>query len=116
MLPKLLLISGRHVKMKHCIVQITPKALNDMEEIYNYISEHLLAPKSAMELYNRIADAIEKLDVFPERMKIMQSEPEHSMELRHMIVDKYSVFYVIKDEYVIVTRILYGASDISKRC
>ncbi|SCL97222.1 hypothetical protein PP176A_3173 [Sporanaerobacter sp. PP17-6a] len=74
-----------------------------------------MAPKSAMELYNRIADAIEKLDVFPERMKIMQSEPEHSMELRHMIVDKYSVFYVIKDEYVIVTRVLYGASDISKR-
>lgn len=45
----------------------------------------------------------------------MESEPEHTMGLRQLPVDNYSVFYVIKEEYVIVTRVLYSASDISKQ-
>lgn len=40
---------------------------------------------------------------------------EHSKEIRRMVVDNYSVFYVIQDEKVIVTDVLYSASDIDKR-
>jgi len=40
-----------------------------MEEIYNYIAEQLQAPETAMGQYNRIADAIETLDTFPERLR-----------------------------------------------
>jgi len=47
----------------------TDKALSDMEEIYNYIAEQLQAPETAMGQYNRIADAIETLDTFPERLR-----------------------------------------------
>ncbi len=101
--------------MMNYMTQITSKALNDMKAIYNYITEQLLAPEAAMEQYNRIADAIESLNVLPERIKIMDSEPEHSMELRRMSVDNYSIFYIIQDELVIVTRVLYSASDVSKR-
>ena len=42
----------------------------------------------------------------------MDSEPEKRMELRRMPVDNYSVFYTIRDERVIVTDVLYTASDI----
>lgn len=101
--------------MKHYIVQITDKALEDMEEIYDYIAMQLQAPENAMGQYNRIAEAIEMLDMFPERVKIMDSEPEHTMGLRQLSVDNYSVFYVIKEERVIVARVLYSASDISRR-
>jgi len=65
-----------------------------------------------MKQYNRIADEILTLDTFPERYKIMDSEPEKRMELRRMHVDNYSVFYTIRDERVIVTDVLYTASDI----
>ena len=68
--------------MKQYKVQITDKALNDMEEIYTYIAEKLQAPENAMGQYNRIAKAIEELNVFPERVSVMESEPEHSMGLR----------------------------------
>ena len=37
------------------------------------------------------------------------------MRFRHLVVDNYSVFYVIKDERVIVMRVLYSASDIEVR-
>lgn len=101
--------------MKQYTIQITDKALADMEEIYNYIAEQLLAPENAIGQYNRIAEAIQKLNVFPERIQIMESEPEHTLGLRQLPIDNFSVFYVIEDNRVVVTRVLYSASDISRR-
>lgn len=62
--------------MKQYKVEITKEALQDMEDIYNYIAIDLLAPDNAMGQYNRIADEILTLDTFPERFRIMDSEPE----------------------------------------
>jgi plasmid stabilization system protein ParE len=101
--------------MKQYSVQITDKALEDMEEIYSYIAEQLQAPENAMGQYNRIAEAIQKLNIFPERVRVMESEPEHTMGLRQLPIDNFSAFYVIEEDKVIVTRVLYSASDISKR-
>ena len=101
--------------MKQYTVRITDKALADMEEIYNYIAIQLQAPENAMGQYNRIAEAIEELYVFPERVKLMESEPERIMGLRQLVIDNYSVFYVIEGMDVIVTRVLYSAMDISRR-
>lgn len=67
--------------MKQYKVEITKEALQDMEDIYNYIAIDLLAPDNAMGQYNRIADEILTLDTFPERFRIMDSEPEKRMEL-----------------------------------
>lgn len=100
--------------MKQYTVRITDKTLADMEEIYNYIAIQLNAPENAMRQYNRIAGAIEGLHIFPERAKLMESEPERMMGLRQLVVDNYSAFYVIEDMEVIVTRVLYSV-DISKR-
>lgn len=101
--------------MKQYVVRITDRALADMEEIYNYIAIQLQAPENAMGQYNRIAEAIEGLNVFPERVKFVESEPERIMGLRQLVIDNYSVFYVIEDIDVIVTRVLYTAMDISRR-
>ena len=48
--------------MKQYKVEITKEALQDMEDIYNYIAIDLLAPENAMGQYNRIADEILTLD------------------------------------------------------
>ena len=48
-------------------VEISEAALDDMEGIYNYIAETLLAPESAIGQYNRIAEAIISLEAFPQR-------------------------------------------------
>ena len=101
--------------MKKYKIQITDHALSDMENIYNYIAEQLQAPDTAMEQYNTIADAVETLDMFPERIKLMDIRKEYALELRKMTVDNYSIFFHIKEDHVIVTNILYSGSDISKR-
>ena len=37
------------------------------------------------------------------------------LEIRRMLVDNYSVFFVIQDDKVVVTDVLYSASDIDRR-
>ena len=37
------------------------------------------------------------------------------LEIRRMLVDNYSVFFVIQDDKVVVTDVLYSASDIERR-
>lgn len=96
-------------------VEITKAVLQDMEDIYNYIALELLSPDAAMEQYNRIADEILTLDIFPQRNRVMDSEPERRMELRRMFVDNYTLFYTIRGYRVIVTDVLYSASDIEAR-
>lgn len=101
--------------MEQYKVEITKEALQDMEDIYNCIALELLSPENAMGQYNRIADEILTLDIFSQRYRITDSEPEKQMELRRMLVDNYSVFYTIRADKVIVTDVLYTASDIEAR-
>lgn len=101
--------------MKRYVVEITDEALADMEQLYNHIAYVLQTPENAMNQYNRIADAILTLDTLAERNHIMESEPERRREMRRLLVDNYSVFYVIQRDKVIVTDVLYSASDIESR-
>ena len=96
-------------------VKITDEALADMEKIYEYIATQLLAPENAMGQYNRIADAILTLDSFPDRFALFELEPEHSWGMRRMVVDNYLVCYMVDSGVVIVTDVLYGASNIHMR-
>ena len=96
-------------------VKITDEALADMEKIYNYIANELLAPENAMGQYNRIADAILTLDAIPERFSLFELEPEHSWGMRRMGVDNYLVCYMVDLGVVTVTDVLYGASNVHMR-
>ena len=77
--------------MKRYTVQITDAARADMEEIYRYIAEKLRSPGSARGQYNRIADEILSLEVFPERYRAVDFEPERSAGLRRMLVQLFGV-------------------------
>lgn len=68
--------------MKQYNVKITSKALVDMEALHDYIADELLNPDAAMGQYNRIADAIESLKMFPERCRLFDSQPEHELGMR----------------------------------
>ena len=49
--------------MKQYDVKISHAALSDMEQIYSYIADRLLEPDTAMGQYNRIAEAIQSLNI-----------------------------------------------------
>ena len=101
--------------MKKYKVKISSLALRDMEEIYGYISEQLGSPTTAMKQHERIAEAIESLNVFPERFQVIDMIPKQSKDVRQVIVDHYSAIYAIEADTVTVLRVLYSASDLSAR-
>lgn len=94
------------------MVRITDEAL---EDIYRYIAENLQSPENAARQYNRIADSILELEAFPERCRLVDFEPERTSGLRRLLVDNYTVFYLIRENQIIVTNVLYSASDIEQR-
>ena len=53
-----------------------------------------------------------RLDILPERFREIGLEFGCAEKLRRMVVDNYSVFYVIQEERVIVTNVRYSASGI----
>jgi plasmid stabilization system protein ParE len=97
------------------IVEITDAALEDMDAIYDYILYTFKAPDTAAVQYDRIADEILSLEEMPLRYGIPQFEPCISAQLHRMRVDNYSVFYLVHEERVIVTDVLYSASDLETR-
>ena len=99
--------------MKQYDVKISRSALSDMEQIYSYIADRLLEPDTAMGQYNRIAEAIQSLNILPERCALVESEPERTQGLRQML--NYSVFYIVGEDTVSVARVLYSASDLARR-
>lgn len=93
-------------------VVITEKAEIDMESIYYYIATESLAPEVAMGQYNRISSQILTLTEMPARIRVMDSEPEHTLKVRKMLVDEYYVLFQIKERKVIVLRVLHCKQDI----
>ena len=85
--------------MKQYDVKISHVALRDMEQIYSYIADCLMEPDTAM----------------GQRCALVESEPERTQGLRQMLVDNYSVFYIVGEDTVSVARVLYSASDLVRR-
>lgn len=101
--------------MKHYKVVVTDSAYLDMVQLHDYIRDELFSPKSAEGQYRRIAKAILKLDTFPERFSVVAFGKEYPGEMRRMLIDNYSVFYYIQEETVVVTNVIYSASDFIQR-
>ena len=101
--------------MKQYTVEITDDALEDLNEIYDYIANDLRSPENALKQYDRISERILNLETYPARYRLFDSEPEHSLGIHKMVVDNYLVCYVIDPEIVTVLAVFYGASDVHQR-
>ena len=97
-------------------VKILPSAIEDLQQIYNYIAYELQSVINAENQLNRIQEEILKLDFMPESFRLYEKEPWKSRGLRFFSVDNYIVFYVINNnaKEVNVLRILYERIDFSK--
>lgn len=96
-------------------VEITDDALQDLSDVYDYIAVNLQSPMNAERQLKRLMAEIMSLDVFPERHGVVDSEPLKEKELHFMPVDHYMVFYIIREQRVIVTNVLYSASNLITR-
>jgi len=97
-------------------VDYTEDAEQDLQSIYDYISDVLLEPVTAQKQTDRIMDAVDSLGHMPLRFRLYDNEPWRSKGLRVLPVDNYLVFYLPDEshEFVLVIRIMYGGRDSKK--
>ena len=98
-------------------VVYTFRARQDLRDIYDYIAFTLLAPDAARNTTERILEAARNLQSLPERNPLYKEEPWHSQGVRFIPVKNYIVFYTVNTDTdtVSVTRIMYGARDLSRQ-
>ena len=77
---------------------VTPKAYNDINQVYQYISENLYAEKSAIRLMKKIEEKIMQLKFNPRMYPIIELSSELKMKYRRIIVDKYAILYTINEK------------------
>lgn len=98
--------------MKYDIV-VTNPAQDDLEEILNYISVDLSAPKSAIEMLNKIKSIFENLSINPLMYPLCNIDNLKAKNYRKAVINNYLMFYRIddKNETIYIMRFIYGRRD-----
>lgn len=83
--------------MKQYEVIIMPKALLQIERLYDIIAYRFYSPITADRQCDRIRKVIRKLSTFPMRRPVVFLSNQGE-EVRRIYVDNFSVFYIIREE------------------
>lgn len=100
--------------MRKVAITILKRAEQDMEDIYHYIADKLQSPQSAMSQFEVIANAIQTLEIFPERCAVVEELLCLDIKVRRLLVKNYSVFYRIDNDTVTVLRVLHQSSSLDR--
>ena len=89
----------------------SPKAQNDLDEIWAYISEKLLNPSAAEATVNGILDTIDMLQAQAEIGKPLYFSSDLFSGYRFLVYKNYLAFYRTSAEAIYIDRIIYGKRD-----
>ena len=97
-------------------VKFTPKASEDLEQIYSYISGKFFAEIAADNLLARIESTIMRLKDFPYSCSFVLDESLKNRGYRKLVIDSYIAFYLVDEmeKQVVIMRILYSAQSYQK--
>lgn len=98
-------------------IYITEAAANDLDSIYEYISESLKEPVVAANLLSKLEAEINSLNEMPFRFRKFDEEPWVSKGMRIMLVESYVVLYTSNEDMQTVTinRVMYGGRDVPQQ-
>lgn len=96
-------------------VVYSTSAETDLENIYDYVSVHLMNPETARRLILRIMESIESLNTMPLRFPIYFDEPWRSQSIRFFPCANYLIFYRLNKDRVEVIRVIYKKRDMSQQ-
>lgn len=98
-------------------IYLSPKAADDLKEIYEYIAFSLHEKKTALDMLNLLQKSIFSLDEMPGRYRIYDEEPWRSRNFHIMPVKNYLVFYIPDDnrKIVNVVRVIYGSRNLEEQ-
>ena len=92
-------------------LHVSPKALEDLTEIKNYITEELENPQAAASAVARITKTIRMLREHALLGALLSSVADIDSDYRYLISGSYMIFYRTADRHVFIDRILYARRD-----
>ena len=84
-------------------------AEKDLDEIFEYISLDLSAPKAALDLIDTIQSAVENVCIFPFSRPLLKDKVLRGKGYRLLVVKNFNLFYVVEGNIVIIRRVMYGS-------
>lgn len=92
-------------------VSYSPMALNDLDDIWEYITYRLSAPNAAEKTINGILDAVDRLNDHSKLGAPLYFESGLFSGYRYVRYKEYIAFYRISGNDVMVDRVIYGRRD-----
>ena len=91
----------------------TSIALNEIREIYEYISNNLLAKDAAKRLMYEIEEKVQKLKYAPKIHNEILINSELNLKYRKLIIKNYIILYTVNEEKkkVYIAHMYYAGSD-----
>lgn len=93
------------------VLLYSPMAQQDLEGVFDYISNSLRNPAAARNVISDILDGAEKLESFPFIGSLVEGLPERIGEYRVLGIRNYLIFYRVSDTSIFVDRVLYKRRD-----
>lgn len=88
-------------------IEFSSEAINDLQEIKEYISEDLSNEKAAINTITKIMKNIRVLADFPESGPSLSSIIDFPTKYRFLVCGNYNAFYRVEDNTVYIIRVLY---------
>ena len=95
-------------------VRYSHEALNDLDDIWGYITFELMNPDAAINTVNGIMDAVDRLSEYPLSGTPLNVLLEIESEYRFVIFKNYLAFYHLENSAVNIDRVLYEGRDFIK--
>lgn len=94
-------------------IVFTNDCKNEMDFIYNYISNNLYASNSANKLMETIEEKIQNLKFMPKIYPVIKRYDKLSMEYRKILIDNYVIVYTISEsaKVVYIVHIYYSGNN-----
>lgn len=96
-MPTLFLRNWRKSILDKYKVKITPRAIRELDNIYEYIANEKLAPENAKGQVDRIKKAVLSLDTFPQSHQERNEGRYAGKGYRQLLIDNYIVIFRIEE-------------------
>lgn len=92
-------------------IELSPQAIEDLQDIKNYIEEELQNEIAAKNTVQKIIETYEDLANHPNAGISVQRYVSFPTDYKFVLANNYSIFYRTEDNTVKIIRILYSRMD-----
>lgn len=94
-------------------IEFTEDCRDEIREIYEYISETLVAKEAAKRLMKKIKDTVMKLAETPQIYVEIEKKDRNKREFRRIVIDNYVILYTIDElrKTVYISHMYYGRKN-----